>query len=82
VEKILAENGKVKDYWTLDLYEWACRDVENDYSKTIGLLRASFVKDVWKATDKDAVKAARLSFYACVVNDDWVNAQKVMPSMI
>lgn len=76
VEKLLADSKSVKDYWILELYDWAYSRVHKNYSQTVGALRAGFVKDVWKPDSDKAVAAAR-SFYACAINNDWENAQKV-----
>lgn len=76
VEKILAEGKTVKDHWILELYDWACSSFNKDYSKTIGALRANYVKEVWKP-DIDKAAPATRSFYACAINNDWENAQKV-----
>ncbi|KAH8201733.1 hypothetical protein TruAng_004085 [Truncatella angustata] len=76
VEKILADGKPIKDYWIIELYDWACIDVDKDYAKTIGTLRATFVKEAWKP-DVDKANAAIRQFYACVLNNDWENAQKI-----
>ncbi|KAK9774875.1 putative N-acetyltransferase B complex non catalytic subunit-domain-containing protein [Seiridium cardinale] len=76
VEKLLGEGKVVKDHWTIELYDWACTRIDKDYAATIGTLRAGFVKEAWKP-DVDKAAPAIRSFYACVINDDWVNAQKI-----
>jgi N-terminal acetyltransferase B complex non-catalytic subunit len=72
VDKMIAEKTVLKDSDALDLYEWACSRVDKNYSKTIGALRARLVKA--SPANKDSAKT---SFYACVANEDWENAQQV-----
>jgi hypothetical protein len=76
VEKLLSEGKPIKDHWAIELYDWACTSIDKDYAKTIGVLRASFVKESWKP-DVDKITPAIRSFFACVMNDDWENAQNV-----
>jgi N-terminal acetyltransferase B complex non-catalytic subunit len=72
VDKMIAEKTTAKDSYEMDLYDWACNKVEKNYSKTLGTLRARFVKA--NPNDKDG---ARDSFFACVANEDWENGQQV-----
>ncbi|KAI1858729.1 uncharacterized protein JN550_012479 [Neoarthrinium moseri] len=79
VEKAIRESDVIKDSSTIDLYDWACTGLGEDYSKTIGALRLSFVKSAWKPGN--ANQEAFKSFYACVANGDWENAQKIAAIM-
>lgn len=76
LESILNEGKTIKDSFTLELYEWSTSSMNKDYSKTLGKLRADFVKEAWKP-DADKAAVAIRSYKSCVANEDWENAQVV-----
>lgn len=63
------------DFDTLELYEWALKEagIPLDYSQTIGVLRARWVKA--NAGSPHVVECLR----SCVLAWDLVNAQQVGP---
>lgn len=70
----LVRKGTVpKDVEALELYEWACRDLQtaDEYAETLGVLRSRWVK----ANPK--LPAAQQCLQACVQHWDLVNAQQV-----
>lgn len=66
----------VKDLDTIELYEWACKDImqDIDFSETFGVLRLRWVK----ANPKSAAGVSCLQ--TCVLHWDLVNAQQVSTS--
>lgn len=76
LESILNEGKTIKDSFTLELYEWSTSSMNKDYSKTLGKLRADFVKEAWKP-DADKAAVAIRSYKSCVANEDWENAQVI-----
>ncbi|KAI1336258.1 N-acetyltransferase B complex non catalytic subunit-domain-containing protein [Xylariaceae sp. FL0016] len=76
VEKMIKENVIIKDADALDLYEFACADMDMGYSETIGLLRARLVK----ALPKD-YRSSIHCFESCTWYSDWANAQQIAASL-
>jgi len=70
----LASNGSVpSDVESLELYEWACRDIQpwTSYPETLGVLRSRWVK----ANPRSPAVVSCLQ--ACLQQWDLVNAQQV-----
>ena len=72
VDAAVKDPKAILDAETLDLYEWACEDVEIAYSKTFGVLRCR----LGKANPKN-ISLTKRCFEACLDHQDSLNAQQV-----
>ncbi|KAM5347591.1 hypothetical protein ACJ41O_007415 [Fusarium nematophilum] len=76
IDKFVKEGTTVKDADGIDLLEWATQGLteEDDFSETLGPLRARLVK----ASPKDRISASRC-LESCLLHWDLVSAQQSSP---
>ncbi|KAI1638476.1 N-acetyltransferase B complex non catalytic subunit-domain-containing protein [Biscogniauxia mediterranea] len=76
IEKLLKDPKATEDADALDLYEFACAELQPKYIEDIGALRSK----IYRASPKDYALGLRC-FDACVWNLDWKHAQEIAALM-